>query len=98
MKSKKKIGPSDLRRQAEAMIAAGTMPPLATVLKAIAEVRAESMVLLELSAADILFLKTCGIAVDEVPEDTRWEIDADAEAEMDADAVSSTGSDCEAAE
>ena len=83
MKRENKITPSDLRRQAEAMIAAGTMPSLATVLKAIAEVRTESMVLLELSAADILFLKTCGIAVDEVPEDTRWQIDADAEAEMD---------------
>jgi hypothetical protein len=41
MKPKKKISPSDLRRQAEAMIAAGTMPSLETVLKAIAEVRTE---------------------------------------------------------
>ena len=32
---------------------------------------------------DRQFLKSCGIAVDEVPEDTRSEIDADAEAEMD---------------
>jgi hypothetical protein len=33
------ITPSDLRRQAETMIADGTMPDLATVLKAISETR-----------------------------------------------------------
>ena len=35
------------------------------------------MMTLELSAADILFLKDCGIAADEGLEDTRWEIDAE---------------------
>ncbi len=37
--SKKKIHPSDIRRQAEAMVAAGTMPSLETVLEAVASVR-----------------------------------------------------------
>jgi len=40
MKSKKKITLSDLRRQAEAMLADGTMPNLEAVLEAVAEVRA----------------------------------------------------------
>ena len=38
-KTQPKITPSDLRRQAEAMIGAGTMPSLESVLKAVAETR-----------------------------------------------------------
>ena len=81
MKSENKITPSDLRRQAEAMIAAGTMPSLETVLKAMAEVRVE---LNQISAADVLFLKSCGIATEEAPnhgfstDDARYELDGDA--------------------
>ncbi len=45
--SKKKIHPSDLRRRAEAMIAAGTMPSLKTVLEAVAEVRAKYVPLIK---------------------------------------------------
>ena len=41
MKSKKKITVSDLRKQAEAMVAAGAMPSLETVLQIVAEVRAK---------------------------------------------------------
>ena len=36
MTQEPKITPSDLRRQAEAMVAAGTMPSLETVLEAVA--------------------------------------------------------------
>jgi hypothetical protein len=81
MKSKKKLTASDLRRQAEAMVAAETMPSLEAVLKAITEVRAE---LNQISAADILFLKSCGIATEETPnhgvstDDARYELDGDA--------------------
>lgn len=39
MKQEPKITPSDLRRQAEAMVASGTMPSLETVLAAVASVR-----------------------------------------------------------
>jgi hypothetical protein len=35
----KKIKPSDLRREAAAMIRDGSMPPLETVLQAVAEMR-----------------------------------------------------------
>ena len=41
MKSKKKITPSDLRRQSEKMIADGTMPSLESVLEAVAMTRAK---------------------------------------------------------
>jgi hypothetical protein len=41
MKSAKKITTSELRRRAEDMIAAGTMPSLETVLEAVAESRAK---------------------------------------------------------
>ena len=41
MSSQKKLTASDLRRQAEAMVAAGTMPPLEVVLAAIASTRAK---------------------------------------------------------
>ena len=47
MKSKKKLTASDLRRQAEAMVAAGTMPSLKTVLEAVAEVRAKYVPLIK---------------------------------------------------
>jgi hypothetical protein len=36
-----KIAPSDFRRQADAMVATGTLPSLETVLKVVAEVRAK---------------------------------------------------------
>ena len=36
-----KIAPSDLRKQAEALIAAGRMPSLETLLTAVAEARAK---------------------------------------------------------
>ena len=39
MTQEPKITPTELRRQAEAMVAAGTMPSLETVLEAVAEVR-----------------------------------------------------------
>jgi hypothetical protein len=39
MKPEKKITASDLRRQAETMIAAGKMPSLETVLEVVAETR-----------------------------------------------------------
>ncbi len=47
MKSKKKIHPSDIRREAEAMVAAGTMPSLETVLKVVAKVRARYVPLIK---------------------------------------------------
>lgn len=82
MKRESKITPSDLRRQAEAMIAAGTMPSLETVLKAVAESRTEyrDAILqarsetLELNDHDRDFLSELGI---EVPEDARWPLDGD---------------------
>ncbi len=40
-KTQPKITPSDLRRQAESMVAAGTMPSLETVLQAVAQTRAK---------------------------------------------------------
>jgi hypothetical protein len=84
MKPKSKIRPSDLRRQAEAMIAAGTMPSLEKVLKAVAESRTElrGAILqarsetLELNDHDRTFLSELRI---EVPEDARWPLDADVE-------------------
>ncbi len=39
MKPKRKLTESDLRRQAEAMVAAGTMPSFETVLQIVSEVR-----------------------------------------------------------
>lgn len=80
MKSENKVTPSDLRRQAEAMIAAGTMPSLEAVLQAIAESRTEyrGAILqarseaLELNDHDRNFLNELGI---EVPEDARWPLD-----------------------
>ncbi|SRR6266446_2629342 len=82
MKHEDKINESDLQRQAEAMIAAGTMPSLETVLKAVAESRAEyrGAILqarsesLELSDHDRDFLNELRI---EVPEDARWPLDGD---------------------
>jgi hypothetical protein len=82
MKSKKKLTASDLQRQAEAMIAAGTMPSLEAVLKAVAESRAEHQdaILqarsesLELNDRDRNFLSEVGI---EVPEDACWPLDDD---------------------
>ena len=82
MKPENKISPSDLRRQAEAMIAAGTMPSLETVLKAVAESRAEyqDAILqarsetLDLNDHDRSFLNELAI---EVPEDARWPLDDD---------------------
>jgi hypothetical protein len=82
MKSKKKLTASDLQRQAEAMIAAGTMPSLEAVLKAVAESRAEyrdgilqaRSETLELNDHDRHFLSELGI---EVPEDARWPLDDD---------------------
>jgi hypothetical protein len=82
MKSEKKITPSDLRRQAEAMIAAGTMPSLETVLQTVAETRAEyrGAILqarsetLELNDLDRNFLNELRI---EVPDDARWPLDGD---------------------
>ncbi len=47
MKSKKKLTASDLRRQAEAMVAAGTMPNLETVLQAVSEIRAKYVPLIK---------------------------------------------------
>ncbi len=47
MKSKKKLTTSDLRQQAEAMIAAGTMPSLETVLKVVADIRAKYVPLIK---------------------------------------------------
>jgi hypothetical protein len=41
MKHESKITPSDLRRQAGAMVANGTMPSLEDVLKAVASTREE---------------------------------------------------------
>ncbi len=41
MKPKRELTESDLRRQAEAMIAAGTMPSLETVLQVVSEVHAK---------------------------------------------------------
>jgi hypothetical protein len=41
MKLEDKIRPSDLRRRAEAMVGAGCMPSLETVLKVVAEIRAK---------------------------------------------------------
>ena len=84
MKSENKITPSDLRRQAEAMIAAGTMPSLETVLQAVAESRAEyrGAILqarnetLELNDHDRTFLSELRI---EVPKDARWPLDGDVE-------------------
>ncbi len=89
MKRENKITASDLRRQAEAMIAAGTMPSLETVLKAVAESRAEyrGAILqarsetLELNDHDRLFLSELRI---EVPEDCRWELNGDATADPEA--------------
>src|SRR6266436_1368274 len=82
MKSKKKLTASDLQRQADAMIAAGTMPSLEAVLKAVAESRAEyqEAILqarsetLELNDDDRNFLNELGI---EVPEYARWPLDGD---------------------
>jgi hypothetical protein len=82
MKHEDKITPSDLRRLAEAMIAAGTMPSLDAVLKAVAESRAEHQdaILqarsesLELNDHDRDFLNELGI---EVPEDACWPLDDD---------------------
>ena len=80
--SKNKITPSDLRRQAETMVAAGTMPSLEAVVKAIAESRAEyrdailqaQSETLELNDHDRNFLNELRI---EVPEDARWPLDGD---------------------
>jgi hypothetical protein len=79
---KKKLTAPDLRRQAEAMVAAGTMPSLETVLKAVAESRTEyrDAILqarsetLELNDHDRSFLNELRI---EVPEDARWPLDGD---------------------
>jgi len=73
---------SDLQRQAKAMIASGTMPSLETVLKAVAESRAEcrGAILqarsetLELNDHDRHFLNEMGI---EIPEDAHWPLDGD---------------------
>ena len=82
MESNKKLTASDLQRQAEAMVAAGTMPSLEAVLKAVAESRAEyrGAILrarseaLELNDHDRHFLSELRI---EVPEDARWPLDGD---------------------
>jgi hypothetical protein len=82
MKHEDKINLSDLRRQAEAMVAAGTIPSLEAVLKAIAESRAEyqdailqaQSETLELNNEDRDFFKDLAI---EVPEDARWPLDDD---------------------
>jgi hypothetical protein len=87
MKSKKKLTASDLQRQAEAMIASGTMPSLETVLQAVAESRTEyrGAILqarsetLDLNDHDRNFLNELGI---EVPEDARWPLDADSNDDM----------------
>jgi hypothetical protein len=47
MKLENKIRPSDLRRQAQAMVAAGSMPSLETLLKVVAEIRAEYVPLIK---------------------------------------------------
>ncbi len=47
MKSKKKIRPSDLQRQAEAMVANKTMPTLETILQTVFGIRAKYVPLIK---------------------------------------------------
>jgi hypothetical protein len=47
MTQEPKITPTELRRQAEAMVAAGTMPSLETVLEAVTEVRVKYVPLIK---------------------------------------------------
>ena len=82
--AKKKLTPSDLQQQAEALIAAGKMPSRETVLQSLAESRTkyQHAILqaksesLELNDHDRNFFRELGIAV---PADARWPLDGDTE-------------------